>query len=220
MNRFSARKMPISEIENGEQLENVIATRLGAAGRVRVLGTVMKKFLSPKYGFFVLDDTTGTMRVKAFQDDLKEVESVAEGSLVDVIGRVREYNGERYINFEAVSLVTDPNMISLRLLEIASEARKLASVKPYFGTPEALDAARRAGIAMEAVEGVLRQKGNDDEKKRVMELISASDEGYGASYQKLLATSGLSEGALETAINALLSDGVCYEPKPGFIKKL
>lgn len=220
MNRFSARKIPIGEIENGEQMESIIATRLGGAGRVRVLGTVMKKFMSPKYGFFVLDDTTGTMRVKAFQDDLKEVESVPEGSLVDVIGRVREYNGERYINFESVSLVTDPNMLSLRLLEIASEARKLASVKPYFGTPEALGAARKAGLAVEALEGVLREKGSEDEKKKVMELIASSDEGNGASYQKLLDTSGLPEGSLEAVINALLSDGVCYEPKPGFIKKL
>jgi hypothetical protein len=51
-------------------------------------------------------------------------------------------------------------------------------------------------------------------------LIEKLDAGQGCDYSELLEASKISEETMDSIINELLSDGVCFEPKPGKIKKL
>jgi O6-methylguanine-DNA--protein-cysteine methyltransferase len=58
-------------------------------------------------------------------------------------------------------------------------------------------------------------------EKEVLEAVESLDEGEGADYSEILEeVEDADEDQLEDTINSLLSDGTCYEPKPGKIKKL
>lgn len=61
---------------------------------------------------------------------------------------------------------------------------------------------------------------DEHEEQIVLGLIEDLDEGDGADYNDIIDASDLSEERIESVINDLLSDGTCYEPKPGRIKKL
>jgi len=101
--------------------------------RVRVLATVIDKFVSEdgNYITLTLDDTTDTIRCKIFMNsnfpdstsrqnliNQKVISNIEKGDLIDVIGKIREYNEERYIQPEIIVKIEDPNFEVLRKLEI------------------------------------------------------------------------------------------------------
>ncbi|PSH02036.1 MAG: hypothetical protein BRC26_02575, partial [Nanohaloarchaea archaeon QH_8_44_6] len=57
-------------------------------------------------------------------------------------------------------------------------------------------------------------------EREVLEAIEDLDEGDGADYSEIVDGIDEPEDKLEDTINSLLSDGTCYEPQPGKIKKL
>lgn len=76
-----------------------------------------------------------------------------------------------------------------------------------------------------------KEKDKDKEKKlgegsegkieeKVLEAIEEKDSGDGADYSEIINKLDVKEEKLEDTINDLLSDGTCYEPRPGKIKKL
>jgi len=131
LERQVARKLQIRTINSGKfvQIEreseetrfipNYIEINGNKISRVRVLATVIDKFVSDnnEYASLTLDDTTDTIRCKIF-GDLSMLENIEKGDVVDVIGRIREYNGELYILPEIIVKIDDPNFEVLRKLEI------------------------------------------------------------------------------------------------------
>jgi len=129
--RQVARKLYIRTINSGKfvQIErndeenrftpNYIEINGDKIARVRVLATVIDKFVSEsnEYATLTLDDTTDTIRCKIF-GDLNIIENIEKGDVVDVIGKVREYNGEIYIQPEIIVKIDNPNFEVLRKLEI------------------------------------------------------------------------------------------------------
>lgn len=132
--RLPAVKVRIASLlagryQRGEQeMEpSVLVTPGGTAvSRARVLGCVVSHFLNEDGTFasVTLDDTSGTIRVKAFRDDLVKVKGLVPGDTVDVIGRVREYEGELYIVPETVLAVKDHNWELVRRLELVREGMR------------------------------------------------------------------------------------------------
>lgn len=57
-------------------------------------------------------------------------------------------------------------------------------------------------------------------EKDVLDAVENLDDGEGADYADIVDELDEPEDKLEDTINGLLSDGTCYEPKPGKIKKL
>ena len=86
--RWTAYKMNIKDIVGGNYTEDGFV-KFGnlQANRVRVMGTVVSKLIgdSRKYGFFILDDGTETIRVRAFEDQLSLIEKVEIGDIVDIV---------------------------------------------------------------------------------------------------------------------------------------
>ncbi len=103
--RLTAQKAGIKEIINGKFVKksgfesSYVLTNLGRRlSRVRVLGLVVDKFISPdeKYATVTLDDSTETLRCKAFVN-VKIFDGLKNGELVDVFGKLREYQEEVYV---------------------------------------------------------------------------------------------------------------------------
>jgi RPA family protein len=169
--------------------------------RARIMGTVVSKFVSEDENFasITIDDTTDTIRAKTFKT-VKPLDVVQTGDVVDLIGKVREYNAEIYVMPEIVRKITDPNMELLRRLELAAKAKKL--LQGQGPAPQFVSAKEDKSIL----------------KKKVLEVIDS--EKSGISYSKILEMVQAPETQIESVVNELLDEGVCYEPTPGKIKKI
>ncbi len=96
------------EMEDGTQIS-----------RVRIMATVLDKYVSEdgNYASLTLDDTTDTIRCKIFKE-LDIIETIEKGDLVDLVGKIKEYNEERYIQPEIIVRIENPNFEVLRVLEL------------------------------------------------------------------------------------------------------
>lgn len=245
--RLTAQKSGIAEIIKGKFVKktgfesNYVLTNLGRKiSRVRVLGLIVDKFVSDdnNYATITLDDETETIRCKVFVN-VKIFESFEKGDLADVVGKLREYNGEIYIAPEILKKMV-PDFQTLRLLElskIASEQKK-AIKKTKELQKQVLDAnelkilAKQAGISPSVLEGILEaeemiqsiteQKTLEkaDTKNKILKIVETQDKGDGVDYQAILQSSKLPENAVDTAIQELLESGICFEPRAGKIKKI
>jgi RPA family protein len=201
--------------------------------RVRVLATVVDKFVSEsgKFAAVTADDGTDTIRVKIF-NAVSMFDDIAVGDIVDFICRVKEYNGEVYLAPEIITK-SEPNMEILREMEIRRSEGDMKKVRDIVmqyksQTTDIAELNRimkeRFSIDEETVAAILQMKDAPAEesntKGNVLALIEKLDAGQGCDYSELLEAAKISEETMDSIINELLSDGVCFEPKPGKIKKL
>ena len=156
-----------------------------------------------------------------------------EGDIVDLIGKVREYNEERYIAPEAVNVIDVETELMRRLEQkkLRQQWKKkqeaVAELMNQVADMEELKrfAFERLGLEEEETEAILMTMGNkkeemDNDREMLLKLIDELDLGEGASYSDLLEKSGLGEAKLDQLIGQLLEDGLCFEPRPGKIKRL
>ncbi len=240
--RITSAKTRISGITKGRYVAqgglnpNYVLTNLGQRlSRVRLLATVVDKFLSEtgKFAAITIDDGTDTIRVKVF-NAVSMFEGIEVGEAVDIIGRVKEYNGEIYIVPEIITKA-EANSELLRELELREQEkymnRKREMVFTYKNqTADMAELARllkeRENIDEDELEAILQTQQNEEIKEKtdntelVLDLIAKLDQGQGCDYSELLEATKLPEEVIDSVVNKLLSDGVCYEPKPGKIKKL
>jgi len=210
--------------------------------RIHILATVINTYITEdkKYAFIVIDDGTGIIRSKAFQDTAP-LANVKVGDIVDFIGKVREYNDERYLVPEVVAPVNDPNFESMRKLEIMLFLRRWAAKRKLVLENKNLpieelkkEMLEKHKIDENDVEGILEAEesaksegtveaaaiDNKSGREIVLKVIGELDKGDGVSYTAIIEKANLPENVTESAMNELLEEGSCYEPKPGIIKIL
>ena len=241
--RLTAIKTEIKDIIDGRYVKaegfesNYVITPNGLKiSRARILGTVMTKFITEdgNYGFIVLDDETDTLRVKAFKNT-KIFDNIEVGDLVDVIGKIREYDEEIYLSPEIVRKIKNPNFLILRKAELLNQKKEFEEIKKkvkgFMKSTTDLDEIRKLaeaeGIDPGIVESIAESEEKEPEKEdkkslkdSILKIIDRLDEGTGAEYTAIITESKLSEVEVEEVINDLLSEGTCYEPRPGRIKRL
>lgn len=249
--RAVAFKVPIKELLEGKYIlgkgafaPNYVLTNLGLRiSRVNLIATVTQTYISPdgKYAFIALDDGTAIIRAKAFQDT-KALAKLKRGDLVMLVGKLREYNKERYIVPELVKRLADPNFETLRRLEIVRflrewrEKRKAVFEirKQAASMEELLQKLAERGVGAEDVEAILETEQLDEERaaasnenkdvaqvrETILKVVADMDGGEGVDYSKIISAAGLPEPVVENALNELLSEGSCYEPRAGKIKVL
>jgi RPA family protein len=244
--RLTAKKSSVKEIVNGRFVRregfesSYVLTNLGRRlSRVRVVGLIVDKFITPdeKYATITLDDASDTIRCKAFVN-IKIFDGFGRGDMVEVFGKVREYNEEIYIMSEIIRDV-DPNFEILRMLELEKNVKKqkekikkVIEIQKQTSDLDEMKVLIEEKIPFEEVEGIIEAQINLEEsaeeesitsneiKNRILKLIEEIDRGEGADYQEILKKSKFSENEVDFAVQDLLETGVCYEPKPGLIKKL
>lgn len=242
--RLTAKRVLVEDVLNGRYFtregfkSNYLITQKGEeVSRVKVVGSVMTKFVNDdeSYAFVVIDDGTETIRAKFFQD-LFMFKKLDEGDLVSVIGKLREYDEELYINPEIVKKVEDPNLLTLHLAEVGEELKKLLEDKKRLEeikeeNPDSYKEKLREEFGKERTRSLLNAVGSTKEeeekeedkgklKEEILDLIDDLDEGEGASYQDIIEEMDMEENKIDGVINDLLTEGTCFEPRPGRIKKL
>lgn len=240
--RITTVKTKIKPITSGQFFKqegfepNYVLTNYGQRlSRIRVLATVADKFLSGtgKFAAITIDDGTDTIRVKVF-NAVSMFENIGAGDIIDIIGRVKEYNGEIYLAPEIIAKV-EPDFELLRELEIRNQENELRKkrelVFSYRNQVSDLSELSRMmkerfGLEEADTESILQTAGREEEKPEVdvkdtvLRLIEKLDSGNGCDYSDLLNTSNLAEEMVDSVVNELLSEGTCFEPRPGKIKKL
>ena len=207
--------------------------------RARVVATVVDMFQNDDetYGSITLDDGNDTIQVKFF-NELQVMDEFRNGDIIEVVGKVREYQGEIYLNGEILNgQQPEKEMLHqlrhAKTLEEWKQIRKTVKQLKESGKDQDEIEKEMAGKLTENEDdAVLQSFGESFEQaeteedrenleREVLEAVEQLDEGEGADYSEILEeVEDANEDQLEDTINSLLSDGTCYEPKPGKIKKL
>ena len=117
--REHARLLRLKTIQEGEMIEGQAGKFYmldkKAISRAKVFGVVTQRYDSEENNFIslTLDDGSDTIRLKLWKqefsnsdgtkiDNLLIVEGVIRGDMIDVIGKIREYQNEFYIVPETI----------------------------------------------------------------------------------------------------------------------
>lgn len=200
--------------------------------RARVMGTIVDKFVREDHGYGVLrlDDGSETTSLRAWREGVPELDRFNIGDLVDVIGRVREFDGEIYLTPELILRVEDPNWELVRELEILGAKREaLASgIRPRAAPTVKLEA-RQLNIELpppeaaqptpEDVEGEPQlPEVPDDVKRRVILALEKLDTGDGAAPAEIAVELNLPQAQVEDALRVSFVEGDVFEPVAGKFK--
>jgi hypothetical protein len=201
------------------------------------LATVVEKNIreDQTYGSLRLDDGTETIRVKAWRQDVPTIAGIKVGDLIDVIGRVREYEGEIYLTPEVLARVEDPNWELVRELEILEMRRQLvrkgkrprpkprAELEIRKLEVEAPAVSREAESIVETIEELEEEplpQVPDEVKKKVLLAFEKLDKGGGVSTADLAAELDMPTAEVDDALRVLIAEGDIFEPKPGRFRRL
>ena len=168
--------------------------------RVNFIASIIDLFVSGTYGSFVVDDGSAQIRLKVWGDDLILLEGKGIGDLVLVIGRVAEFNDERYVRPEIVRLISQ-DWALLRRIELIKEygipqkEEKVLLEKEDHSSPE--------------VEPSLAAR------EMILVTIERQEE---VSEQELFTACALPKEKVITALYDLLKEGEIFSPKKGYYR--
>src|SRR3989344_1936891 len=199
--RQIAYKARVSDILNGSFSKDELSAgyiKLNGVNvsRVNVIANIVYKSGDEQnYNSALIDDGTGKILLRTFENT--NLFSKADiGDIVLVIGKVREYNNERYILPEIVRKLEKFEWMSLRKIELKDTIIEPAK-EP----------------ANEVVEEAVKTVGVE-----IYIIIKKLDDGDGAAIEDVMKESNNPDA--EKIISRLLENGDVFEIKPGKLKVL
>ena len=241
--RQTAKLATAEELNSGKYFQkegftpNYLLTPRGRRfSRARTVATVVDSFTNEDetYGSLTLDDGTDTIQIKFF-NDLSLIEDFESGDIVEAVGKVREYQGEIYMNAEILKKreVKD---------ELLHELKHKKTTEEWSQIRETVQQLKESGKDQEEIEKEMAGKLDEDEvdsllqsfgeqfdvsgeerenlERDIIDAVEKLDDEDGADYSEIAEEVDAPEDQLEDTINSLLSEGTFYEPQPGKIKKL
>ncbi len=193
--RYVAYKIYPEEFLNNEVIDNALIIEGRKVRRVRILGKVENINVGNIISFYV-----DGVNVRYFEDKPVYIE---EGDIVDVIGRPRTYDGEKYIMAEIIRK-RDERWIKLRDLEIKKTRKYLLErAEPY-----------EEDLEEEIYAEILNP---DIIKNKILVLIEKVGE---ITFEELAGMVNIPEEDLEKYLSELKESGDIFEPRPGVYKTL
>ena len=165
--------------------------------RVNIIGNIIDSFFSGGYGSIVVDDGSAQIRLKVWGEDLPILEEKNIGDFVLVIGRIAEFNNERYIRPEIVRGVSyDWGLL-----------RRLELVKEY-GVPQKEEKV----ILEKEQQPVPEVEPSLLAREKILNLIEKQEE---VSEDELFTACALPRDKVSAALYDLLKEGEIFSPKKG-----
>lgn len=168
--------------------------------RVNIIGSIIDSFTSGNYGSFVLDDGSAQVRLKVWADDLYLLDGKGIGDLVLVVGRVAEFNGERYVRPEIIRSISQDWALfrRLELVKLYGEAKREVTV-----------VMEREEVSVPEVEPSLVAR------EMILSTIEKQEE---ISDEALFQACALPKDKVATALYDLLKEGEIFSPKKGYYR--
>lgn len=167
--------------------------------RVNIVGNVVEKYESSgetRYLFLMVDDGSGQIRLKVFGDDVVKFKDFNQGETVVVIGVLRNWNNETYIQPEIVKS-HDPRYLLIRKLEVEKERSNVSSGAPVEKSQ------------------IMALRDN------ILDIIKNSEDKGGIEVDKLITEiRNSSPELINQEIKKLIEDGIIFEPRPGKVRYL
>jgi hypothetical protein len=226
--RNIALKVNISDILNGEYVKedgwtpNFVSTDKGHVSRVNIIGVIVSKEEST-FDSLIIDDSTGNISIRSFEN--REILKAPKvGDIVQLIGRVREYNGQKYVLAEIVRPIDDKRWVIVRKKELEMSKpvtempplQKLMENKITDTEVSEPKEPKKEQIIPKKEEMILQPQSNPYEI--ILGLIKSLDTGFGVSYEEIILNSKLKNS--EEVITALIEEGEIFEIRPGILKVL
>jgi len=162
--------------------------------RVNMIANCVDKFVSEgekSFASLTVDDASGQLKLKVFGEDIDRVKDIMQGDTLQIIGNMREWNGEIYMIPEVVKKV-DARWLLVRKLEIQNARKDLPEV----------------------------QGGKNELKNMILDKIKASEADGGIDREALVMDVEAAPDAIEGEVKGLLEEGLVYEPRPGRLRYL
>lgn len=181
--------------------------------RVNIVGGIIDKFSGNNYVSVSLDDGSGVLRLKSWNEGTNLFLDVNIGDLVLIVGKIKEYNNNIYVAPEFLRKLDNPLWLKVRKLEL---------VKIY-GEAQRIDFI--SDNTQDEVEGkdedefhVLEEKveGNTNSREFILSLIEKLDFGDGADLHEITKKSGFEEAG--KIVEELLRDGEIFELHKGKLR--
>lgn len=196
--RSVAFKIKIGSLVSGKPImenERLKALEIGSnqVSRVNIIANIVDKFIQEgerKFGSLTLDDGTGQVKVKNFGDEVDKLNAHNLGDTLLIIGTLRSWNNEIYINPEIIKK-KELSYLLLRKIEIEADTPKTES-------KENLSAL----------------------KEKILSMVKEAEKDGGMEIEKIILELKERPEVINQEIKKLLEDGVAYEPRPGKLRYL
>ena len=162
--------------------------------RVNILANCVDKFIQEgekQFASLTVDDASGQLKLKAFGEDIEPLKEIMQGDTLQIIGNMREWNGELYMIPKVIKKV-DTQWLLVRKLEIQNARKDM----PVSGN------------------------GDSSLKNNIMQKIRDAESDGGIDVDTMIMDVEASPDAINTEIKKLLEEGLIYEPRPGRLRYL
>ncbi len=150
-----------------------------------------------KYCYFTIDDGTGVIRLKMFEN-LEHVNDIRESDKVLVIGFMKTYNDEVYVQPEFIKKLSSNEFYFHKIIR-----EKLVKDSSILNNGEKF------------MESLAESEENNDEITLLIKLLKEND---GMSFNELKEKLGVSEERIKEVLNTLMDLGDVFEPRKNFFK--
>lgn len=161
--------------------------------RVNILANCVDKYVQEgekQFASLTVDDASGQLKLKAFGEDIEPLKNIMQGDTLQIIGNVREWNGELYVIPEVVKKV-DVRWLLVRKLEIQNEQKNMPT-----------------------------ETNVSSLKNDIMQKIKDAESDGGIDVDAMIMDIKANPDSINAEIKKLLEEGLIYEPRPGRMRYL
>ena len=190
--------------------------------RVNVIASIVGKYLTDdqNYCAITLDDGSETIRVKNFGAEVGVIKELNVGDIVRIIGKVKEYNEEKYIAGE-ISKVLNPNWLIVNEIELSNQKQTETDSSTTDSINKAVETKTNSSENEEIIS--ISSESSDSEssiKQKILQYLKNNDNGTGVIMDQIMTSLDVSSEEVKDSLYELLKVGEIYEPKKGILKIL
>ncbi len=164
--------------------------------RVNVIGNIVERFDSEgekRFSVLTLDDGSGQIKLRIFADDVEKFKNINQGQTVLIIGLLRHFNNEIYINPE---IIKEKDSKYLLIRKLKTEKNKI----------------QKEPVAREQIIAV---------KDKILGAIKSAEDEGGIEIDKIImGLKNISPVIINQEIQKFLEEGIVFEPRPGKVRYL
>ncbi|MBD3259008.1 hypothetical protein GF371_00065 [Candidatus Woesearchaeota archaeon] len=229
--RFPAHYLQINSIykydyKKGEaQFDpNYLDAQSMQISRVNLTGTVVGK-TEEQNPAITIDDTSSTIEIREFLDPNKQTESRLSkqniGDIILVIGKIKEFGGQRYVQAEIVKKSTQEwlkySQLKAKMTELSLKIKNKQTKKDSSEKTETKNSSKTDALEEEQIMDAPLDK-IVNKAEIICKIIEEEDKGSGALIKDIIEKSNIDD--CEKIINQLLEGGDIFMVQPGKVKVL
>ena len=235
---FPAEKRSIREFQEGKHIEEkdqspnyILVDENKKIFRINIIATLVHKELRGSVTSILIDDGSGKIILRIFEEN-KAVFHLEVGDVVQVIGKIRVFNQEKYVFPEIIKKI-NPFWLKVRSLEVQRDKKQTEKEEKPAQKIEPKKSEDKKEIVKETISSkkivqdldhleVISEEIEENDPllpfEKLSKLISELDKGEGAMIEEIIERSPLEK--TEELIEKMLENGDIFQNMPGKVRLL